>query len=238
MNTIVPLITKAKSRKSLFHFTRVRNLQVVADLDALLSSYQINPDSEGERRLKAVEVNYEGHSITINAHLRISDLVMDAATTLEQFRAFLNRHVFFWPTLKDCQKMISTYARREPHEKFAVLEFDASSLISEHYPAVKLSKYDSGSSPRFPTRCSYKKSLDMFVPLNRFKTLVNNTVPTKASEIREVLIEDKVVNVSKYLQAVYVDYYEDAPACWRIIVRPLEDLRKMNAITKDLEDHP
>jgi hypothetical protein len=59
-----------------------------------------------------------------------------------------------------------------------------------------LSKYDSGSSPRFPTHCSYKKSPSMFLPLSEFKSIMNNTVPVKASEIREVLIEDQVNNVS------------------------------------------
>jgi hypothetical protein len=228
-DTIVTTITKTKTRKSLFHFTRARNLPAIAHFDALWSSYQINPHVTGERRLKAVKVNNGEYSITINAHLRIPDRMIDAVITQEQFRACLDRHVFFWPTLKDCQKMMGTYARREPDERFAVLEFDAYSLISEHYSVVRLSKYDSGSSPRFPNHCSYKKSLAMFLPLNSFKIVVNNLVPTKASEIREVLIEDRVMNVSKFLQSVYVDHCEDAPECWRNLMRPLADLRDMSA---------
>jgi hypothetical protein len=228
-DTIATTITKANSRNSLFHFTRARNLPVIAHFDAILSSYQINLHVAGERRLKAVQVNYDDYSITINAHLRIPDHMIDATITQEQFRACLDRHVFFWPTLKDCQKMMGTYARREPDERFAVLEFDAYSLISEHYSAVKLSKYDSGSSPRFPVHCSYKKNLDMFLPLNRFKTVLNNIVPAKPSEIREVLVEDRVMNVSKYLKSVYVDRHEDAPERWSNLMRPLADLRDMGA---------
>jgi hypothetical protein len=213
-DAVIKSITKEKSRKSLYHFTRVRNLLSIAHFDALLSSYNINPHFAGERRSEAKEVNYYEYSITINAHLRIPDSVIDVAITQEQFRACLDRHVFFWPTLKDCQKMMDTYARREPDEGFAVLEFDAYSLLLKHYSAVKLSKYDSGSSPRFPTRCSYKKSPDMFLPLTCFKSVLNNTVPAKASEIREVLIEDQVINVSKYLRTVYVDNCKVIPECW------------------------
>jgi hypothetical protein len=228
-DAVVTTITKAKSRKCLFHFTRVRNLPAIAHFDALLSSYKINPFFTGDRRLKAEKVNYYEYSITINAHLRISNSMFDATITQEQFRACLDRHVFFWPTLRDCQKMMGTYARRESDEGFAVLEFDAYSLLSEHYSAVKLSKYDSGSSPRFPTRCSYKKSLDMLLPINQFKIVLNNSVPTKASEIREILIEGQVNSVSKYLQSVYVDKCEDAPECWRSLMRPLADLQEVSA---------
>ncbi|SDN69163.1 hypothetical protein SAMN04487897_10499 [Paenibacillus sp. yr247] len=224
-DAVVNTITKSKSRKYLYHFTRVRNLQAIAHFDALFSSHKINPFFAGDRRLKAEIVNYHDYSITINAHLRISNSMIDASITQEQFRACLDRHVFFWPTLRDCQKMMSTYARRESNEGFAVLEFDAYSLLSEHYSAVKLTKYDSGSSPRFPTRCSYKKSLDLFLPLNQFKIVLKNSVPTKTSEIREILIEDQVNCVSKYLQSVYVDKYEDAPECWISLTRPFADLQ-------------
>ncbi|NEW05968.1 hypothetical protein GK047_08100 [Paenibacillus sp. SYP-B3998] len=222
---LITEITKAKGRKSLYHFTRVRNLPSIAHFDALLSSFIMNPQLAGKRRSEAKEVYYDDYCITLNAHLRIADSVIDAAITQEHFRACLDRHVFFWPTLKDCQKMMNTYARREPDEGFAVLAFDAYSLLLEHYSAVKLSKYDSGSSPRFPSRCSYKKSPDIFLPLKSFKSVVNNTVPAKASEIREFLIEERVNNVSKYLQFVYVDNSKVLPESWGGLEKPLTDLQ-------------
>lgn len=224
-DTIVTAITKAKNRQSLFHFTRAGNLPAIAHFDALLSSSQANRGTSGERRLKPVNVNYNGQSIIVNTHLRIPDSMIDPATTLEQFRACLDRHVFFWPTLKDCQKMMDTYARREPDERFAVLEFDAYALMAGHYSAVRLSKYDSGSSPRYPNLCSYRKSPAMFLPLYRFQLVLNNLVPGKPSEIREVLVEDRVMNVSEYLKAVYVDQVEDVPKRWMVLTRNLEELR-------------
>lgn len=99
--------------------------------------------------------------------------------------------------------MLEIYSRREPDEAFAILQLDAYSLLCDFYDTVKLSKYDSGSSPRYPTRCSYKKSLQMFLTLNEFEITREALVPSKPSEIREVLVEDKVTNLSHYIQAVY-----------------------------------
>lgn len=226
--TTVTAITKTSGRKSLFHFTRVANLSAIAHFDALLSSYQLNSQNSGERRLTTQNIMIDEYSITLNAHLKIPDSMMDTAVTQKQFRAYLDRHIFFWPTLADCRKMISSYERREPHERFAVLTFDAFALLSHYASTVKLSKYDSGSAPRYPTRCHYKKSLDMFLPLSSYKIVLNNTVPARASEIKEVLIKDRVNDISRYLQAVYVDHCEDTPDHWRNLVLPLADLRDMN----------
>jgi len=221
---IVDAITKGHNRKTLFHFTRASNLPAIAGLNTLFSSYELHPESAGERRIKAKNVDYGAHTMTINAHLRISGLVIDPATTLEQFRACLDRHVFFWPTLKDCRKMMGTYARREPGEEFAVLALDAHAVLTDHFSAVKLSKYDSGSSPRFPARCSYKKSPEMLLPLCRFGTVLNSLMPGKPSEIREVLIEGKVHNVTRYINAVYAGHSGNVPDPWGDMMQSYEDL--------------
>ncbi|MFD0682541.1 MULTISPECIES: DUF7002 family protein [unclassified Paenibacillus] len=221
---IIAAITKAKGRRSLYHFTRAKNLPAIAHFNALLSSYNLHPHFAGVRRTEAKEVDYNNYLITINAHLRIPDSMIAPGVTQEQFRACLDRHVFLWPTLRDCRKMVDTYARREPDEAFAVLEFDAFSLLLQHYSAGKLSKYDSGSSPRFPTHCTYKKSPAIFLPLSDFKSIINNTVPVKASEIKEVLIEDQVNNVSKYLRALYANNSKDTPECWSALLKPMDRL--------------
>ncbi|UVI27753.1 DUF7002 family protein [Paenibacillus spongiae] len=226
-DAVIAAITKASSRKSLYHFTRARNLPTIAYFDALMSSSKINPHAAGERRQEVHEVIYSGCAITINAHLRIPDQMMDASCTQEQFRTHLDRHVFFWPTWRDCQTMMESYARREPDERFAVLKFDAYPLLAACYSAVKLSKYDSGSSPRYPKHCNYKKSPRMFLPINIFnsQSKSNSPVPTKPSEIREILIEDQVMNVSRYLQAIYVEHDDDVPVRWRELAKHQADLR-------------
>ncbi|CAG7635998.1 DUF7002 family protein [Paenibacillus allorhizosphaerae] len=223
METVVAAVTKAAGRKSLYHFTRAGNLRAMAHLDCLMSSYALYPYSAGERRPEAKQVKYGEHAATINAHLRIPEHMMDAACTLEQFRSILDRHVFFWPTVRDCRKMLDTYTRREPDESFAILKLDAYSLLSAHYGAVKLSKYDSGSSPRFPHRCSYRKSPAMFLQLARFQTVSNSVVPAKASEIREILVEGRVTRLSDYLQCIYIEEKDRqaVPERWRNIAQPL-----------------
>ncbi len=208
----------------MYHFTRIRNLEVMAHFDTLLSSYRIHPHEAGERRIQPIEVEYGGNQIMINAHLRIPEFMVDASTTLEAFRATLDRHVFFWPTKRDCLKMLDTYTRREPSEAFAILELEASALLTAHYDAVKLSKYDSGSAPRFPKHCTYRKSPSMFLPLKDFGHVepLNTIWPKKASDIKEILIEEQVTNVSSYLRCIYVQHDESLPAGWRSYAMPLQ----------------
>lgn len=201
---VIADITKSPNRRSLFHFTRVRNLPAIAHYDALLSSFTIHPGHIGERRSEPLELTVGDYAITINPHLRIANGMLEPSITLQQFRAALDRHVFFWPTWQDCQKMLDTYSRREPKERFAILEFDAYALLMAHFSAAKLSKYDSGSSPRYPQHCSYKKSPEMWLPLEDYKRVKKATVPVRASEVKEVLIEDRVSGLSKHLKAIHV----------------------------------
>ncbi|MEW9700362.1 hypothetical protein [Paenibacillus sp. SI8] len=207
-------ITKSAGRKSVYHFTRARNLSAIAHFDSLWSSHRILPYSEGDRRLAIKEVCHRGFEITVNAHLRIPADMMEGDCTVEQFRSYLDRHVFFWPTRQDCLKMLTTYQRREPSEHFAVLELEASPLLLAHWKSVRLSKYDSGSSPRFPKHCMYRKSPEMFLSLADFGNKNNYTVPVKPSEIKEILIENQVRFITHLLKAVYTDNLEDIPINW------------------------
>lgn len=220
---VITAVTKSKGRKSLYHFTRTGNLPSIASSDNLWSSSQMSPAWIGKRRLQPVKVPAGEYEMTINANLRIAESMIGEGTTLEEFRAYLDRHVFFWPTVRDCRKMMATYARREPGESFAILEFDAVSLLAEHASSVKLSKYDSGSTPRYPGRSSYKKSPDMFLPLGAFPNPATGSTPARASEIREVLIERRVQHVSRHLKAVFAFPVEAVPHVWSGLARPLGD---------------
>ncbi|MEK8127259.1 hypothetical protein WMW72_04965 [Paenibacillus filicis] len=226
LDVLIAAITKSKNRKFLYHFTRAANLPAIAHFDALWSSGVLYPEGAGERRTGARQVRYRDYVMTINAHLRILDSMLDDSTTQEQFRSTLDQHVFLWPTLRDCRKMMETYARREPEEAFAVLEFDAFTLLAEHASHVKLSKYDSGSSPRFPKLCMYKKSPDMFLPLSEFKTVLRQAVPAKASEVREVLIEGQVRQLSRHLRSVYVQSGTDIPERWMGLAKSWSELMR------------
>ena len=211
---IAARITRSPGRQRLFHFTRARNLPLIAALDCLLSSSSISQKETGERRIQPKHVDLELGAATINAHLRIAPQMFAVDTTPESFRAYLDRHVFFWPTLRDCRYMMATYTRREPGESFAVLAFDAEALMTRHACYVKLSKYDSGSSPRYPGRTGYRKSLGMFLPLGQFPGTAALAQPERPAEIREVLIERNVEHLSADLQAVYTDNREMLPEVW------------------------
>lgn len=219
-------ITKSKNRTSLYHFTRTSNLPAIAHFDALFASHRMDPSSTGERRTTMRKVKLLGMNMTLNAHLRIADSMIDPSTTQEQFRAWIDKHVFFWPTLRYCQEMFAMYTRREPDENFVILEFDAYRLLSENKDDVYVSKYDSGSSPRFPARCSYKKSLEIFLPLRDFGSITSGIVPAKPSEIKEILIQNEAVHLSNYLITVYAVNSGDVPACWREKVKSMDQIRK------------
>jgi hypothetical protein len=216
---IIKYITNIANRKSLYHFTRAKNLDSILFSNALYSSYAVNPNPIGERRDTSLRKELKGKLMILNSHLPIANSMMDPDTSLNQFRTFLDKHVFFWPTLRNCQKMIGIYGRREPNEEFVVLKFDAYLLLRDYYKSVRLSKYDSGSMPRYPSRCLYRKSLKMFLPLDEFKRTNSKLVPTKPSEIYEILISEKVGNLDRYLQAIYSTVANPSNLYWKKLHR-------------------
>lgn len=221
---IVANVTRAKGRKTLYHFTRASNLPAIAERDALRSSARLLPAEAGRRREAPTMVRMGAHEVTLNAHLRIPDAMLREGCSQEAFRESLDRHVFFWPTIRDCRVMWEMYGRREQEETFAVLALDAHSLLAAHAAKVKLSKYDSGSAPRFPHRCRYRKSPDLFLTLADFGRVREGPVPLKPSDIREILVEEEVAPLSAFLQAVYVTPATSAPARWLELSRPAEAL--------------
>jgi hypothetical protein len=221
-------ITNSPKRKSLFHFTRVDNLSSIAFSDGLYASDAIHPNPEGKRRTTKTAYEFKGNSAFLNAHLQISKDMMDADTSISQFRAFLDQNVFLWPTLRLCQQMLQMYTRREPCEKFAVLQLDADSLLSDHGDRAYLSKYDAGSMPRYPKRTTYRKTLRMFLPLEAFRKRDDALVPRIPSEIHEILIHTSVPSLHSYLQAVYCADIADLPAPWVHLYRPLSDIQTSN----------
>jgi hypothetical protein len=226
--SIIDKITKSSKRKSLYHFTRLSNLHSIAYFDALFSCHKVDPSLSSQRREATMQAKFDGQIFTANPHLRIVDRMMAPGTTQQEFRAYLDQHVFLFPNKRNCLYMMRTYRRREPNESFIILEFDAASLLYDYYYKVKLSKYDSGSSPRFPNRCSYRKGIEMFLPINQFESVKNNLVPTTASEIYEVLVEDEIRNLSKYLRVLYCSNTAEILEKWRQLKEDLTEIDGLN----------
>lgn len=221
---IIETITKTSKRNSLYHFTRLENLDSIAYFDTLYSSHAVYPNAGGLRRDRKIEKISNNRLFILNAHLHIAKNMMDPDTDIRSFRAFLDKNVFLWPTLRLCQEMLRTYSRREPHSKFVVLQFDAYPLLLDHYSKIRLSKYDSGSMPRYPARCSYRKTLRMFLPLDEFGKSPESLVPRVPSEIHEILVEQKVNHLGRYLRYVFSESSFDIPDHWRHCHRPLHIL--------------
>lgn len=220
--SLIDAITKSPLRTSLYHFTRAVNLPAMAALDAIYSSAALSPaHADGERRTAAHRVNYAGQNAVLNAHLRIKPEAIAHGTTVEEFRRCLDRHVFLWPTWRDCLAMAAMYSRREPGEPFAVLKLDARKVLAAHFSRIRLSKYDSGSSPRFPHRMLYRKSCAMLLPLAEFMSATGQAIPSKASEIKEVLVEGWLAPISEYLQTVYCSQPRLVPELWQPVCQPL-----------------
>lgn len=211
-------------RPLLYHFTRMDNLPSIAHSGQLLSASALHPMASEERRTSPVEIRREEGTAILNSHLRIADSMMEEGVTQEEFRSWLNRHVFFWPTARDCRQMLEIYKRREPHGRFCVLAVDTRSLLATHYAAIRLTRYDSGSSPRFPHRCSYRKSPDMFLPLDQFGRSGRADTPTAVPDIKEVLVDSRVTGVMLLLRAVFTDPAAELPPEWSRLRRALEEL--------------
>jgi hypothetical protein len=221
---LVALVTRSNGRKSLYHFTRMSNLLSMATSDSLCSAEKSLPLAVYQKRAAPVILSAHDQTITLNAHLRIVDSAIHPDLTQLEFFAFIDKHVFFCPTVREVQKFLANYSRREPKESFAILQFNARSLLLDHFNSIKLSKYDSGSSPRFPNQSTYKKSLEMFMPLMQFGTRQDRLVPVKSSEIHEILIEHEVVSITKHLEAVYTDLQETVPLSWKHLWKPLSEI--------------
>lgn len=215
----------ARMRPLLYHFTRVANLPSIIGSDKLLSANALHPGGPDTRRTQPVGVCHPAGKAILNPHLRIADSMMAEGVSQEEFRSWLNRHVFFWPTARDCRQMLEVYRRREPESRFCVLALDTRQLLAAHYANIRLTKYDSGSSPRFPHRCSYRKSPGLFLPLHQFGSSTRTDTPTTVPEIKEVLANGQVTGITQLLRIVYIQADEELPADWSYLRRPLEDLQ-------------
>ncbi|QSO53005.1 hypothetical protein JZ785_03620 [Alicyclobacillus curvatus] len=86
----------------------------MAASDALYASDAVHSNPHGEWRREKESHEVHGNQVTLNAHLYISPEIMASNTSVEEFRAFLDHHVFLWPTLRLCGQMLQMYIRREP----------------------------------------------------------------------------------------------------------------------------
>lgn len=66
-DAVINKITNSAKRKSFFHFTRIRNLPSIANLDALYSSNHADPALSNDRRVASKELQLHGHVFAAGA---------------------------------------------------------------------------------------------------------------------------------------------------------------------------
>jgi hypothetical protein len=62
----------------------------------------------------------------------------------------------------------------------------------------------------------------MFLPIAQFGSCTDELVPTKPSEIREVLVFQEVTQLSNYLQIIYCEPPIHVPERWQQAVRSFD----------------
>lgn len=212
---IVSTITNSSGRKFLFHNTDLRNIESIAYTDTLYSCQSVDPSLSYRRRTEAIAINFNGFKFVANDQLKIHDEMMAPGVSKKAFRTFLDKHVFFWATHTDCKRMYKSYERKQPKNKRVVFKFNASDLLLQNFPRVKLCKYNSGSNPLNIRACNYRKGPHIFLPARLFLSKHSDDVPTSPAQIREILIEEKVKHISKYIDTIYCHNKSDLPSHWK-----------------------
>jgi hypothetical protein len=212
---IVSRITNSPIREFLFHNTDIRNLNSIAHFDAMFSCHRVDPTLSQQRRTTSITTSYQGQVFIANDQLKIHDSMMATGITKQAFRAYLDKHVFFWPTYSDCKRMYTSYVRRQPNNQRVIFKFRAFDLLLSNFSRTKICKYNSGSNPLNIHACSYRKGPHIFLPANDFEVVQRHDVPTSPTEIREVLVEGEVVNISRYIEKIYCPNINMLPVSWR-----------------------
>ncbi|MBC9784988.1 hypothetical protein H1S01_10755 [Heliobacterium chlorum] len=208
---------------SLYHYTDIQNLESIQSSNTLISCNSVDPNLSKDRRSKPIETIYNEKTFIANDQLEIVNSMFADGITPHDFRKFLDRHVFFWLNKGDCLSMFGSYKRRIPQKKAAIIVFNAQTILSACWDSTKFCKYNSGSSPQNPSSCTYKKNFDIFLPANCLGTNRCPHVPTKVSEIKEVLVESKVMNLSDHVEKVFTESVDQIPRDWQDYYCPISN---------------
>ncbi|WP_288185008.1 hypothetical protein [uncultured Sporomusa sp.] len=215
VNKFIEDVIKDDSYSNLYHYTDLRNLESIYYFNKLISCAIASPSLSVSRRKCPQEINYQGHVFIANDQLPISETIMEYGCLVQQFRQFLDRHVFFWLRRNDCRIMYKSYARRNHNKQAVIFVLNSRLLIQHNFHRIKLCKYNSGSSPLYPQTCNYRKSPNIFVQASEFGLTSNSTHPSKANDIKEILVEDQVADLSIYIQQIYTSSNSVLPDPWK-----------------------
>jgi hypothetical protein len=160
----------------LFHMAADGSWPSVADrgllsTSALLDLFEIGEPERTEieacRRPETVSLRHDVHgtaSIRDNKPLLETRLAgcLEGGMTPEQWYRLLNGRVFFWPTRKRVETLLSAAAYRASPQ--VVIEIDTAALIAAHRDSIEVSTINSGATRPF----AWPRGPDTFRALDDF----------------------------------------------------------------------
>lgn len=116
--------------------------------------------------------------------------------TVSEWLHRLNSLVFFWPTRKRLEHLLTApvYAEREHH----VLTVDTAELVRRHGPRILLSPMNSGATRPF----AHPRGRDTFLPLGTYPLEERRKRVGRANAVAEVTVQDGVPDISDFVLTV------------------------------------
>lgn len=124
---------------------------------------------------------------------RLAAILQDGLTTSEWFE-LLNEFVFFWPTKKRLETMLSAYQG----QRQTLITIDAASMLQDYQARLRLSAINSGAT-RPMARPRGRRT---FLPLPEYP-FDQRYAANKAGAVAEIVVEGSVKNIVKYVTAVF-----------------------------------
>lgn len=155
---------------------------------------------------EAIESKHRPDSVSVNSAVYGTAVIRDQKPMRESalskclqdcspqdWYEFLNRHTFFWPTLKKVQNLLGARAYRT--EVQLVLEVDSNALLTELGSAVLLSPINSGST----IYRAVPRSFETFYPLASYPFLERKQLRGIQDAVAEVLVPHSVPKIASYV---------------------------------------
>ena len=193
-----------RTRPRLFHLTAASNVEGILQEGMLHPAQRLFADAgmAGEasvRRRDHVTVDVNGRSVLIRdqAPLHAGNMALSGGMSFEDFVAFLNGHVFFWPGTSTGPISYGTrHFLRYVNEQCRVLVFSTEALAGANTALSPLfSSYNSGS-PRCFSGLRSPRSANTFLPAGEYAHTPSSvvevvfrgsvTIPKHGVEVRNV----------------------------------------------------
>lgn len=176
---------------------------------ALLDLYEVRGAEreaiEGRRRPESVTVEHPAlRPATVRDQKPMDDAglrmcLLDGLTPQDWYRC-LNARVYFWLTRERLLRLLNARPYRDAEHD--VLELDTAALIAAHWPAIRLSPINSGTTKPFPSTAS-KRGRETFLPIAEYPYARWRAQGRKAGErVVELTVDYAVPDAARFVRRV------------------------------------